>query len=324
MSLRGSVVIVTYNAADSICACLRSLAYAAQEGWLKVIVVDNASTDDTVAIVRREFGWVNLVEAGENGGFGAGNNIGFGHTEGDWVFILNPDSEVKRGCIEHLEARIMSGDNIGCSGPLVMDEHERATVSFFPFTNLFYSVWSAVGALRLVPVNYFDGKWRIVRRAPRKEVKVDQLLGAAMMIRRDVWESIGGYDERFFLFSEEEDYCKRIINAGWHVAFCPEARMLHIGAGSTQNVMPLAVASANWSRYLYMRKHCSGFAAEISRYVWLSTLFIRYMITGVLHAPHECKEQRLGYRMSMRSLWNRGWFERNLRPPRHKQQDDKI
>lgn len=323
MSARGSVVIVTYNAADSICACLKSLEYAAREGWLKVIVVDNASTDDTVAIVRRDFGWVKLVEAGENGGFGAGNNIGYSHAEGDWVFILNPDSEVAKGCIEHLEKRIMGDDKIGCAGPLVRDEHGRSTVSFFPFTNLIYSVWLASGVSRLVPVNYFNAAWRLVRRAPQREVKVDRLLGAAMMIRRDVWDSVGGYDERFFLYSEEEDFCKGIVNAGWVVVFSPEAQMMHTGAGSTQNVMPLAIASANWSRYLYMRKHCSSLAAEVSRLVWLFTLFVRYMMTGVLQAPHECKEQRLGYRMSIRSLWYRGWFDSHLRPPRKQNSDEK-
>jgi len=308
VSGKGSVVIVTYNSVDIISACLNSLID--DKDWLKVIVVDNLSTDGTRDRVRDDYPWVNLIQSEVNGGFGAGNNLGIAEMEGKFCLILNPDCTVKKGCVAKLADYLNNNSGVGCVGPSIENENGVKVVSHYRFTDLFLSVWTAVGLQRFIPFNRTKEKFEIRRTPPARSVKVDRLIGAAMMIRREVIEQVGGFDEHFFLYSEEEDLCKRINESGWDVVYHPDATVAHSGAGTTGHDNPLAIASANHSRYLYQRKHNSTVSAELSRFVWLISLFIRYLF-AVLFGT---KGRRRGYLSSLRSLLNRNYFETGLRP----------
>ncbi len=279
--VRGTVVVVAYNARTVIERCLDSLHDDAVAGRIKTVVVDNDSTDGTPELVKSRYPWVELVPAGENGGFGAGNNIGSRHAEGRWLFFLNPDAAVIGDCIPVLERFISGHPDAGCVAPAVTGADGGAVLSHFPFTGLATSIWGAVGLNRVLPFNRTDGRFEIRRRAPTGTVEVDRVLGAAMMVPRRVFEQVGGFDERFFLYSEEEDLCLRIRCRGWKVFYFPAARVVHIGSGTTRNMRPLAVAAVNWSRYLYMRKHRPRWESEVSRLVWVAALALRWCAAGI-------------------------------------------
>jgi len=307
------VVIVTYNAAAFIDECLSSLSDAAKNDIVKVIAVDNASIDSTADIIRENFPWVRLVLSDWNRGFGAGNNMSLEYVEGDYVFFLNPDTAVEAGCCEKLIKFLEAHPDVGCVGPAVVDEHGSRAVSYQAFTNLPASLWSALYLNKIFPLNRTEGRWEIRRRPPAETVVVDRLLGAAMMIRRSIIDQVGSFDERFFLFSDEEDLCYRVSLAGWKICYIPEAVVRHIGGGCTRHNQPLTVAAINWSRYLYMRKHGNIFGAEISRWVWIVGIIIR-LILNQLNRGEGRRDQSRGYILSLRSLLCPGYFDKVLRP----------
>lgn len=310
MSVRGTVVIVTYNSADIITGCLDSLLD--DKDWLKVIVVDNRSTDGTPDRITSGYPWVTLIQNPVNGGFGAGNNLGIAQMEGEFCFILNPDCTVNSRCIAKLADYLKDNPKVGCVGPAIENDEGIRVVTHYRFTELILSVWTAFGLQRFIPINKTDGKFNVRRTPPMKSVRVDRLIGAALMIRRETVEQVGGFDEQFFLYSEEEDLCRRIYEAGWSIVYHPAAVVVHSGAGTTGVDNPLAIASANHSRYLYQRKHNSVQSAELSRLVWLLTLSIRYVFATVFGTSG----RRRGYLLSIRSLLNRDYFENKLRPKR--------
>ncbi|HHE46280.1 MAG TPA: hypothetical protein ENL08_01080, partial [Bacteroidetes bacterium] len=157
--------------------------------------------------------------------------------------------------------------------------------------------------------------WEIRRRPPFEPVEVDRLLGAAMMMRRRALEDTGGFDERFFLFSEEEDICLRLKQAGWRIYYHPGPQIVHRGAASTDQNLPMAVAAADWSRYLFMKKHHSRLSAEVSRFIWIAAVFLRLLLVHLM-SPLKGMPRAEGYLLSLRSLLKPGYFERAVRPQR--------
>ncbi len=312
MSVKGTVVIVTYNAVGIIGDCLDSLLDDHASGLVKVVVVDNVSTDGTVDFIADRYSWVTIVRSEDNGGFGAGNNLGVQHLEGQFCFFLNPDCVVLPGCIGELIKYLEQNPDVGCVGPAVFDEARTPVVSHYMFTNLILSLWTAIGLQRIIPLNRTNGHWEIRRKPSNKTVEVDRLIGASMMVKGDILEKLGGFDERFFLYSEEEDLCIRIKQAGLKIIYHPAGSVIHTGAGTTGHNNPLAIASTNWSRYLYMRKHCSRFSAELSRWVWIAALLIRLFASRIVGSSQriEC------YQLSLKSLINLNFFDRELRPKR--------
>ncbi|MDP8228471.1 MAG: glycosyltransferase family 2 protein [Candidatus Electryoneaceae bacterium] len=315
--MKGTVVIVMYNAIKFVGECLNSLKTDAMDGWINVVAVDNVSTDGTAEYVAEQYPWVTLVRSPDNGGFGAGNNIGLSQMDSDdsgqsdWCFILNPDTVVSAGCLRKLSDFLDEHQDVGCVGPGVTDESGEQIVSYQPFMNLWTSFWVAVGLQRILPLNRTDEQWELRRHPPSKIVQVDRLLGAAMMIRRLALDQIGGFDERYFLYSEEEDLCIRLQNTGWKIAYNPSGTITHSGAKSTGADNPLAIAATDWSRYLFMAKHYSKGTAEISRWIWIVMITLRYLLSFLKGGA-----RKEGYRLSLKSLINIGYFDRELRPKR--------
>jgi len=315
--IQGTVIIVTYNASSVIERCLSSLMTDENCEKYKVVVVDNCSSDDTVDIITTRFQWVSLILSKDNGGFGAGRNIGLREAEGDWILILNPDVEIKPDSIKRLANYINLYSQVGCAAPAVVDATGQQIVSYFPFLNIWTSLLLALGLNKVFPLNRTDGRWEFRWRPSDRTVKVDRVLGAVMMFSRNALNEIGGFDERFFLYSEEEDICYRLSLDGWKVIYYPEAGAVHKGAESTHSIYPVAVAAANWSRYLYMKKHFNRFTAEISRWIWIKMISIRFIFAILRSVVKKDDDRMKGYWLSLKSLFKPEYFDRVLRPPRN-------
>jgi len=317
MKLSGTIIIVTHNSSDTIGECLNSLVQNDDERFYMTIVVDNCSADNTADLIEKEYSWVRLIKSPDNGGFGDANNQGIAHAEGEWIFFLNPDAKIFPKAIASLVTQMQTDASIGITSPAVIDADGNMTLSYFPFLDFWTSAWIALGIQRVFPLSKYNGKWKFDREPRSETVEVDRVIGAAMLVNRKILQEVGDFDTRYFLFSEEEDLCFRFTSAGYKVVYHPEVISQHIGGATMQGTVALSIAAANWSRYLFLKKFRGDLVAELSRWIWIFALLIRFI--GTLIIPTKNRNSsgiRMGYLESIRSLLSPGYFDRNLRPTR--------
>jgi N-acetylglucosaminyl-diphospho-decaprenol L-rhamnosyltransferase len=234
------VIIVNYRSAQLTLRALASLAEERRDPSIEltVFVVENASGDE--AILRRgietHYGdFARLIVSPVNGGFGAGNNLGMkvGHELGlvpDYVHMLNPDTEVKAGALTTLVRFMEAHPQCGVSS----GSFEFQDGSLWPFAFRFPSIASELEiGFRWRVVSRILGHRAVARTMGNEPEQVDWCSGASMMVRREVLESVGGFDEGFFLYWEEVDLCLRIKEAGWEIWYVPASRVMHVSGQST-------------------------------------------------------------------------------------------
>ncbi len=257
-----AVVVVTWNNADVIAEALESLLDDLQCSGLhnEVWLVDSASADATVAIVRERFASVKLIACERNIGFGAGNNlalraIGFdGEDEAAAlpaaVYLLNPDTVTQPGACRSLFDALMARADVGLAGARLTFGDGSFQHSAFRFPGL-RQIWSeffptpgrmAEGA--------FNGRYSRAQYDLAQPFEVDFTLGATMMLRREVIQQTHGFNTDFFLYCEEIDWAWRIRRAGWRVLCVPLARVTHLGGGSTSQARPRSLIDLWKSRLL--------------------------------------------------------------------------
>jgi N-acetylglucosaminyl-diphospho-decaprenol L-rhamnosyltransferase len=227
-----AVVIVTHNSGPEIAGCLEALAGAGMD----VVVVDNASQDGTVETVRRRSG-VRLVENPWNRGFAAAANQGIAATEAGCVLLLNPDATVVGG-IEAL-AQECAGEGVAAAGGKLVGADGRPQLGFmvrrFPTPSAL--VLEALGVNRLWPGNPVNRRYRCLDLDVAAAADVEQPAGAFLMVRREAWRRLGGFDEAFRpLWFEDVDFLKRAEAAGYKVRYVPAAVAVHEGGHSAKRL----------------------------------------------------------------------------------------
>jgi GT2 family glycosyltransferase len=238
--LNVAVIIVTYKSAQVAIEALRAVSAERLAPGLLItaVVVDNASGDLPViaqAVQERNWSdWVTLVAAPKNGGFAYGNNLGVESAylsgEPSYIFLLNPDTQVRPGAIRSLVRFLESHAEAGIAGSGVEDANGRDWPIAFRFPSL---MGELIQGINLGFVTKLLEHWAMVRYMPRSSAPVDWVSGASMMIRPAVFKAIGGLDENYFLFFEETDFCRRARGAGFLTWYVPESRVMHIGGQST-------------------------------------------------------------------------------------------
>jgi GT2 family glycosyltransferase len=237
MAAELSIIIVNWNGGELLRSCLKSVAQAPPSVSYDIVVVDNASSDDSVAWLRSADVAtllpgidVHVIENADNAGFARANNQGFAYTRAPLLFLLNPDTEVKPGAIDTLIACLNSDTAIGACGPRLLNTDG----------SLQHSVWrnpptaseiliTGLGLWRLIPRGLrgrllLGGHWD---HATRRAVPI--LFGAAILARRQMIDEVGGLDERFHMYGEDYEWCLRITRAGWQLIFEPAADVTHHG-----------------------------------------------------------------------------------------------
>jgi N-acetylglucosaminyl-diphospho-decaprenol L-rhamnosyltransferase len=236
------VIIVSYRSAPLVVRCLHSIALerARLPADLEVLVVDNASGDapEIQAELERTglLDWVTLTVAARNGGFGYGNNLGFElgfalEQPPDYFHLLNPDTEVRPGGIGEILAFMQERPEVGIAGSSFEDADGSDWSTAFRFPSLLGEIENAAQwglASRLLE------RYRVPRTMHSVAQKVDWVVGASMMVRREVIEDVGGFDEQYFLYYEETDLCRRARLAGWPTWYVPQSRVMHIAGQSTK------------------------------------------------------------------------------------------
>jgi N-acetylglucosaminyl-diphospho-decaprenol L-rhamnosyltransferase len=246
-----SVIVVTHNGRDQALTTLRSALPATGDLAVEWLVVDNGSTDGTPEAIAAEFPEVEVFLR-PNRGFAAGNNVGLERARGRYVLLLNPDVELNDTRLDALVAAMDERPRVGMA----------SVVQRGPDGELQHSIRRFPSPLRDLGEALFAAHWPVLRtfqeletRAGRytEEREVDWLVGAFLIARREAVEDVGGMDERFFLYSEEIDWCRRFWNAGWPVAHLPGMAITHhLGGRSRGDLM----AQLSHSRLLFAAKHC--------------------------------------------------------------------
>lgn len=259
-----AVIIVSWNVRDYLAECLVSVFAELSRSRLRgaVWVVDNASTDGTQALVADLFPQVNLLVNQRNPGFGAANNQGIRvaleHAgEPRFFFLLNPDTIIRPGAIANLVACLEERPMAGVAGARLVYGDGRFQHSAFSFPGLV----QLASDLLPVPARFYESRWngrysRSLYRPTNRPFQVDLILGAAMMVRRDVAVATEGFDESYYMYCEEIDWCWRIRQAGWKIYTVPSAEIVHFGGESTRQVPANSIVNLWRSRaQLYGRLH---------------------------------------------------------------------
>ncbi len=270
-----SIIIVSWNVHERLRACLASLPLA--DARVEIIVVDAASSDGTPEMVRAEFPGVKLLASPENLGYSRGNNLGLAQAQGRFALILNPDTELVGDALARMAAYLDANPRVGVVGPRLVlpDGSTQPSRRRFPSLALafFESTWLAPLAPRSMLAHYYAEDL-----PPDKLVEVDWLVGAALMVRRQVWEQVGLLAEGFFMYSEELDWQRRIKAAGWQVVYIPAAQVRHFEAQSSAQVAAATHIRFNTSKVHYFRKYHGAAAGECLRWYLLGHFAIQLAI----------------------------------------------
>ncbi|BCM90900.1 N-acetylglucosaminyl-diphospho-decaprenol L-rhamnosyltransferase [Abditibacteriota bacterium] len=279
-----SVVIVSFNTRETTLHCLRDLEGELERlsGESEVFVVDNDSKDGSAEAIRREFPSVRLLELDSNEGFGPANNRAFAEARGEFLLLLNSDAFVHPGALETLVGFLQAPENarVGGVGPKLLNEDGSLQASCWKFPSPGRSWIEALGLARIFASHPKLGDY--YRWAHDETRGVDFVIGACLLMRREVYEEVGGFDPAFFLYAEETDWQKRMLMHGWTIAFCPDAVVTHLGGVS-------GAADSNKTSTLFwqgqerfMQKHFGSrgwllfrgalFVGALTRFLALATL----------------------------------------------------
>ena len=252
-----SIVIVSYNVSDLLKACIESIYNTHGDLSLEMLVVDNASTDDSVLMVRQQLPDVKLIANETNRGFAAANNQAIRMAQGEYILLLNPDTIVRSGALHTLIELLERDDKIGIVGPKLLNPDGTLQKSCRSFPNLInYSIYSFASFNILPsisrPLPYLMESWDHSRQLV---LEGSYLLGAAIMTRASILKEVGLLDEGFFVYGEEKDYSYRVVQAGYKIVFEPTAEIIHYGGQSSQLVSQEALIYLYDSHYHFLCKH---------------------------------------------------------------------
>ena len=252
-----SVLIVSWNTRDLLRACLASLLEHQSAARLEIVVLDNASPDGSGEMVRREFSDVQLIESRENLGFAAGNNRAFERCSGEFIWLLNPDTQVLAGALDALLRRFELDPKCGAAASALVDArdgHIQRSCRTFPTPG---ALWAeALGLARAFGRSKRFGFYRMGWWNMRDARPVEQPMASSLLLARGVVLSCGGlFDERFPIFFNDVDLCRRVVDGGWRIWFEPASRVRHWGGASTSQARAAMIRESHASLEKYLRLH---------------------------------------------------------------------
>ncbi len=266
-----SVLIVSWNTRDLLRACLSSLQRNLGAIEHEIIVVDCASSDESAKMVEREFPLVRLLASNENLGFARGNNLAFERSSGEWIWLLNPDTEVFAGAAQTLISFLETYPRAGGVGSALVDARDgsfQRSCRTFPTPA---ALWcEATGLARVFPRSKRFGFYKMGWFSHRTRMRVEQPMASSFLLRREAIEASGGlFDERFPIFFNDVDLCWRLKENGWQVWYEPDAKVLHWGGASTKQQRALMIAESHRSLGEFYQLH---FRTRLNPFVFWATI----------------------------------------------------
>ncbi len=251
-----SIIVVNYNSCSLLECCLSSVASQFKDVVYEVCVVDNASTDESIKMVKNRFPYVRLIVNDCNVGFASGINIGLEKTVGRYVLWLNPDTQLLDSGITNLLQFMDKNPKVAILGPQIIDpcgSIQLSCRSFPSYQTAFFNRYSIL--TRLLPKNRFSRQYLYADWDHKTLKEVDWVSGACLLHRRAVIKEVGPLDEQFFMYCEDVDFCLRVRKKGLAVYYHPEMRVLHHIAGSSQSKPIGMLLERHRSIWRYYGKH---------------------------------------------------------------------
>ncbi len=299
-----SVIIVNWNTKGFLEQCLESLTVAPPSRSTEIIVVDNASSDESPEMVEDKFPQVKLIRSHENLGFAKGNNLGIQHSSGRYISLVNSDVRVLPGCLDALAEYLDQNLTVGNVGPRILNPDMTLQSSCRRFPTLWNNFCSATGlATAFKCSRVFSGEHMLFFTHDRIKA-VEALVGCFWMLRRDAIRDVGLLDEGFFMYGEDVDWCRRCWNADWQIVFLPTAQAIHHRGGSSrQQGVRIAVVQQS-SVFHYWSKHKGKFELLGVKSIFFCHHAIRYLFGMVsrLFKSSEAAKTDARMRMSLACL----------------------
>jgi N-acetylglucosaminyl-diphospho-decaprenol L-rhamnosyltransferase len=263
-----STIVVTYNALPWVERALESVP------GTELVVVDHGSTDGTLELVRERFPEAVVVEQG-NLGFGAGNNAGMRAASGRWYLLLNSDAWLKPGALEALIAFADEHPDAAVVGPRLLNPDGTLQRSVRGFPTVWRIATEYLFLRKLAPRSRLFNAFYAGGFDHDAAREAEFLMGSVLLVRAEAVEAVGGFDERYFMFSEETDWCYRFCQAGWKVWFFPGAEAVHVGGATTkQNWGPMFREQVR-GHLRFLAEHRGERDAERARRLMLVALAVR-------------------------------------------------
>jgi len=251
-----SIIIVSYNTCDLTLNAIRSV-FASKTNYLfEVFVVDNASKDQTVNRIRNEFPSVKLISNTENVGFSRANNQAIRQSQGDYVLLLNSDTVIETDTLDIVLNFMEENKKVGASGcKIVLPDGTLDKASRRGFPTPSASFYYVTGMNRLFPKNPRFNQYQLGHLDPDEVYPVDCLVGAFMVVRKEVIEQVGLLDEDYFMYGDDIDWCYRIKEAGWEIVYYPKTTIIHHKSASSRNKPAKIIYEFHRAMLLFYNKH---------------------------------------------------------------------
>ncbi|NUN64581.1 glycosyltransferase family 2 protein [Pseudanabaena biceps] len=256
-----SIILVNYNGSKFLHECLNSIQKFGEFNNWEVIIVDNASTDNSISIIINNFPSFKLICSHTNWGFSKANNLAVRSSQGEYLLFLNTDTILTKNTPEVLLNHLNLNKNIGIISPRITFENGRYQLSCGDLPNLLSEF---IDKIRYAFDNeFYDFLSTFYDRQYSKVQEVGWVTGACMMMRRDVFEQIDGFDENFFMYFEDKDICKRVKDLGYKVVYYPETTIIHLLGGSSHGIKKSVNKYYRDSQLYYYQKHLGKFQTNI-------------------------------------------------------------
>lgn len=281
-----SIVIPTYNAHEWIQGCIDSIRLHRPAADYEIVVVDDRSTDDTIAIVRQRFPDVRVLANDKNVGFGKTVNVGLRASSGEYILVLNNDTWMHAGALDALIGYLDAHGDVGIVGPKVLSgdgslqQQCRRKIPTPTAALLYFS-----GVARMFPNNPKVAGYLMTAAAEDETLEVDSVSGACLLVRRAVVEAIHGFDPEYYLYGEDMDFCWRTKLAGWKVVYFPGAVITHFGGqGGTGKKKMYATIEWHRAMWIFYRKHRAPTAGVAERALVYSGIALKTALAVAVNA----------------------------------------
>ncbi len=254
-----SIIIVNYNVREFLDNALVSISKAAENLRHEIFVVDNASDDGSVELIRSKFPGVKLILNEINIGFARANNIALQRAVGRYLLLINPDTIVQENTFQVMVDFFEKNPDVGMAGCKILNPNGTLQIACrrsFPTPLIAFT--KIIGLSSLFPNSRLLGRYNLTYLNPEETYEVDAISGSFMMLRRRIFETVGGLDEEFFMYGEDLDWCYRIQKAGWKIFYVHSTQIVHYKGESTKRSDLDEIRIFYQAMHLFVRKHLSN------------------------------------------------------------------
>lgn len=303
-----SIIIINWNTKELLKNCLKSACENTHGIDYEIFVVDNASSDGSAEMVEKEFPQVKLIKNKENVGFAKANNQAIQKSNGNYILLLNPDTIVLPGALAQMVEFMNENSRVGALGPKLLNSDESLQPSCRSFPSLSTALFEETLLNRVFPKNRIIGKYKMGYWEHNDIREVDQPMGSALMVRREVIDQVGLLDEQFYMYYEEVDWCYRIKKQGWKIYFLPQAQIIHHGGASSGKVGSKSLIETYRSMYRFFKKHRGAFSVVLLKIIVEIGFIMKIAVLSLLYLIN--KPRRKESALKLKAIF--AVFKRNL------------